>query len=46
MDVRHRLRFSPTYQIPGIKTPGQMLEGWSDQRHLGLADRICLGPGR
>jgi len=29
MDVRHRFRFSPTYQIPGIKTPGQMLEGWS-----------------
>jgi hypothetical protein len=28
MDVRHRLRFSPTYTIPGIKTPGQMLEGW------------------
>ena len=28
MDVRHRLRFSPTYTIPGIKSPGQMLEGW------------------
>jgi len=28
-DVRHRLRFSPTWAIPGIKTPGQMLEGWS-----------------
>lgn len=28
MDVRHRLRFSPTYAIPGIKSPGQMLEGW------------------
>jgi Carboxypeptidase regulatory-like domain len=27
-DVRHRLRFSPTYTIPGIKSPGQMLEGW------------------
>ncbi len=28
MDVRHRLRFSPTYAIPGIKSPGQMLQGW------------------
>jgi hypothetical protein len=28
LDTRHRLRFSPTYQIPGIKSPGQMLEGW------------------
>ena len=28
MDVRHRFRFSPTYAIPGIKSPGQMLEGW------------------
>jgi hypothetical protein len=28
-DVRHRLRFSPTYFIPGIKSRGQMLEGWS-----------------
>ena len=28
LDVRHRLRFSPTYTIPGIKSPGQMLEGW------------------
>ncbi len=27
-DVRHRFRFSPTYAIPGIKSPGQMLEGW------------------
>ena len=28
MDVRHRLRFSPTYAIPGMKSPGQMLQGW------------------
>ena len=28
MDVRHRLRFSPTYSIPGRKGFGQMLEGW------------------
>ncbi len=28
-DVRHRFTFSPSYAIPGIKSPGQMLEGWS-----------------
>jgi len=28
-DVRHRFTFSPTYAIPGMKSPGQMLEGWS-----------------
>ena len=28
-DVRHRFRFSPSWTIPGIKTPGQMLEGWT-----------------
>jgi hypothetical protein len=28
-DIRNRLTISPTYLIPGIKSPGQMLEGWS-----------------
>jgi hypothetical protein len=28
-DIRHRFTFSPSYQIPGIKSPGQMLQGWS-----------------
>ena len=28
-DVRHRITISPSYAIPGIKSPGQMLEGWS-----------------
>ena len=31
-DIRHRFRFSPTWVIPGKKTPwwaGQMLEGWA-----------------
>ena len=28
-DIRHRFTFSPTYAIPGIKSPGQMLQGWS-----------------
>jgi len=28
-DLRHRFTFSPTYNIPGMKAPAQMLEGWS-----------------
>ena len=28
-DIRHRFTFSPVYLIPGRKSPGQMLEGWS-----------------
>jgi carboxypeptidase family protein len=28
-DVRHRFTFSPTYALPGMKSPGQMLQGWT-----------------
>jgi len=28
-DIRHRFTFSPTYLIPGMKSPAQMLRGWS-----------------
>jgi hypothetical protein len=28
-DIRHRFTFSPSYAIPGKKSPGQMLEGWT-----------------
>ncbi len=28
-DVRNRFSLSPTYQLPGVKSPLQMLEGWS-----------------
>ncbi|HZP33530.1 MAG TPA: TonB-dependent receptor [Candidatus Acidoferrales bacterium] len=27
-DLRHNLRFSWTYTLPGRKSPGQMLQGW------------------
>jgi hypothetical protein len=27
-DVRHHFSFTPTYNIPGKKSPGQMLQGW------------------
>ena len=35
-DIRHRFRFSPTWNIPGMKSPGQMLEGWSVSGVLSL----------
>ena len=28
-DIRHRFTLSATYALPGKKTPGQMLEGWT-----------------
>jgi hypothetical protein len=28
-DLRHRFTFSPSYNIPGMKSPGQMLQGWA-----------------
>jgi hypothetical protein len=28
-DIRHRFTASMTYGIPGVKTPGQILQGWS-----------------
>lgn len=28
-DIRHRFTLSPTYVIPGMKSPAQMLQGWS-----------------
>ena len=27
-DIRHRFTFELTYALPGIKTPGQILQGW------------------
>jgi hypothetical protein len=29
VDIRHRFTISPSYAIPGMKSPGQMLQGWS-----------------
>ena len=28
-DIKNRFTISPSYLVPGFKTPGQMLEGWS-----------------
>ena len=27
-DMRHKFSFTPTYNVPGIKSPGQLLQGW------------------
>ena len=28
-DIRHRFTFELTYALPGLKTPGQILQGWA-----------------
>ena len=28
-DIRHRFTFEATYALPGLKTPGQILQGWA-----------------
>ena len=35
-DLRHRFRFSPSWTVPGIKSPGQMLQGWTISGVLAL----------
>jgi hypothetical protein len=35
-DITHHFTFSPTYAIPGIKSPGQMLQGWAVSGILSL----------
>jgi hypothetical protein len=44
MDVRHRFRFSPTYAIPGMKSPGQMLEGWQVSAIWALQSGFAWAP--
>jgi len=36
-DITHHFSFSPTYDIPGIKSPGQMLQGWTLSGILSLS---------
>ena len=45
-DIRHRFTFSLTYAIPGIKTPGQILQGWSINSILSLSERPAVGRQR
>ena len=35
-DIRHRFTFSATYDLPSVKTKGQMLEGWQITSILNL----------
>jgi hypothetical protein len=39
-DIRHRFRLSPNWTLPGIKSPGQMLQGWSVSGILSLQGRF------
>jgi hypothetical protein len=43
-DIRHRLTFAPTYAIPGMKSPGQMLQGWSVSGILTLQGGLPWSP--
>jgi len=43
-DVRNRFRFSPTYAIPGMKSPGQMLEGWQVSAIWAFQTGFSWGP--
>jgi len=43
-DQRNRFTFSPTYVIPGIKSPGEMLEGWSVNGILTLQSGLAWSP--
>jgi hypothetical protein len=42
-DIRHRFTYSFTYQIPGIKSPGQFLQGWSVNSIVSLQSALPWG---
>jgi hypothetical protein len=42
-DLRHRFTYSFTYQIPGIKSPGQILQGWSLNSIVSLQSSLPWG---
>jgi len=44
LDVRNRFRFSPSYRIPGIKSPGQMLQGWTISGVWSLQNGFAWAP--
>jgi hypothetical protein len=43
-DIRHRFKFSPTWRIPGVKSPAQMLEGWELSSILSINGGWAWGP--
>jgi hypothetical protein len=42
-DIRHHMTLSITYAIPGIKTPGQILQGWSLNSIVNLQSALPWG---
>ncbi len=42
-DVRHRFTYSLTYAVRGMKTPGQILEGWSINSILSIQSGLPWG---
>ncbi len=42
-DITHRFTFSTTYLIPGIKSPGQILQGWSINSILTMQSGLPWG---
>ena len=42
-DVRHHFTFSVTYAIPGVKSPGQILKGWSLNSIINLQSAMPWG---
>jgi len=42
-DMRHRFTFSTTYTLPGMKTPAQLVEGWSINSIVTLQSALPWG---
>ena len=45
-DIRHRFTFTASYDIPGKKGFGQLLEGWKLNTIVSLAERPAVARGR
>jgi hypothetical protein len=44
VDVRNTFTYSMTYNVPGLKSPGQVLEGWRINTTVILQSGFPLGP--
>src|SRR5215469_1675979 len=42
-DIRHRFTFSTTYTLPGVKSPAQLLQGWSINSIVTLQSALPWG---
>jgi hypothetical protein len=43
-DIRHRARFSPRWQVPGVSSPGQILQGWTLSSVISVQGGFAWGP--